>query len=140
MIDFDSHPNNSDPIALINSIDHVRRKHDSITLLNMMKKTSGKDAVVWGDETIGFGYYEYLYKTGRKGKWPLFAFTPSIQSISIQVMPGYDDYIKLIEKIGRVKFSGNILTLHKFSEINLPALEAFLKKAVYDIRKNYTCG
>ena len=118
MIDFDSHPNETDPVILINSIDHVRRKHDSLTLLTMMKKVTGKDAVVWGNETIGFGYYEYLYKTGRKGKWPLIAFTPSIQSVSIQVMIGFKDYSSLIEKIGRVKTDGNILTMHKLSDIN----------------------
>jgi len=140
MIDFDSHPTEIIPLTLINSIDHTRRKHDSITLLNMMKKVSGKDAVVWGDSAIGFGYYEYSYKTGRKGQWPLISFTPSIQNISIQVMTGYDEYIALIEKIGRVKFNGNTLILHKFSDIKLPALEALLKKAVYDIRKNQTCG
>jgi len=140
MIDFEAQPNETVPLTLINSVDHVRRKHDSLTLLKMMEKVTGKDAVVWGDSTIGFGFYEYLYKTGRKGKWPLLAFTPSIQSISIQIMTGYEDYVGLIEKIGRVKFNGNILTLHKFSDIKLPALEALLKKAVYDIRKAHTCG
>jgi hypothetical protein len=140
MIDFDSHPNETDPVTVINSVDHVRRKHDSLTLLAMMKKVTSKDAIVWGEETIGFGYYEYLYKTGRKGQWPLIAFTPSIQSVSIQVMVGYKDYAGLIEKIGRVKVDGNMLILHKFSDINLPALEALLKKVVYDIRKNHTCG
>jgi hypothetical protein len=140
MIDFDTQPTETVPLTLINSIDHVRRKHDSVTLLKMLEKISGKEAVVWGDSTIGFGFYEYQYKTGRKGKWPIVAFTPSIQSISIQVMTGYDDYVALIEKIGRVKFSGNILTLHKFSDIKLPALEALLKKILYDMRKSHTCG
>ncbi|MFT7184879.1 MAG: hypothetical protein ACI84K_000245 [Pseudohongiellaceae bacterium] len=140
MIDFETRPTETLPITLINSIEHVRRNHDSRTLLKMMEKISGKDAVVWGEDTIGFGYYEYAYKTGRKGKWPILSFTPSIQSITIQVMPGYDDYIALIEKIGRVKFNGNALILHKFSDIKLPALEALLKKAVYDIRQNHTCG
>lgn len=140
MIDFETCPTETLPITLINSIEHVRRNHDSRTLLKMMEKISGKDAVVWGEDTIGFGYYEYAYKTGRKGKWPILSFTPSIQSITIQVMPGYDDYIALIEKIGRVKFNGNALILHKFSDIKLPALEALLKKAVYDIRQNHTCG
>ena len=140
MIDFESQPTETTPLTLIHSIDHVRRKHDSLTLLKMMEKVSGKDAVVWGDSTIGFGYYEYSYKTGRKGKWPIIAFTPSIQSISIQIMTGYEEYVALIEKIGRVKFNGNTLTLHKFSDIRLPALNALLKKAVYDIRNTHTCG
>lgn len=140
MIDFESQPTDNLPLTLINSINHARRKHDSLTLLKMMEKVSGKDAVVWGESTIGFGYYDYIYKTGRKGKWPLISFTPSIQSITIQVMTGYDDYSELIGKIGRVKFTGNALILHKFSDIKLPALEALLKKAVYDIRKSHTSG
>ena len=140
MINFDTRPTETLPITLINTIEHVRRNHDSRTLMAMMEKVTGKEAVVWGDSTIGFGYYEYQYKTGRKGNWPILSFTPSTQSISIQVMTGYEGYQALIDKIGRVKFSGNILILHKFSDIKLPALEALLKKATYDIRQNHTCG
>ena len=140
MIDFDSRPTDIDPVSLINNIDHVRRKHDSQTLMNMMSKVSGKDAIVWSENSIGFGYYEYIYKTGRTGQWPIISFSPSIQSISIQIMTGFDAYTTLIEKVGRVKFNGNTLILHKFSDIKLPALEALLKKAVYDIRKEHTCG
>ncbi len=140
MIDFESHPTDTDPLKLINNIEHVRRNHDSLTLLNMMKQVSKEEAVVWGDKSIGFGQYQYLYKTGRKGKWPVISFTPSLQNISIHVMPGLENYDALIQKIGHVKYSGSTLILHKFSDIKLPALEALLKKVYYDMRKAYDCS
>jgi len=140
MIDFDTFPNAKDPKALIESINHVRRQHDSNYLLDLMKKITGKEAVVWGESAIGFGRYQYLYKTGRKGKWPIISFSPSIQNITINVMPGVDDYSPLIEKIGHVKRTPNTLILHKLSDIDRPALERFIQKVVTDIQKKHDCS
>ena len=133
MIDFESSPTNQDPLKLINDINHVRRQHDSKTLIKMLEKITKEEAVVWDDETIGFGQYKYLYKTGKTGNWPIISFTPSLQNISIHVMPGLDKYATLINYVGRVKFEGSTLILHKFSDINLPSLEALLKKIHADI-------
>jgi len=140
MIDFDTLPNAKDPKALIESIDHVRRQHDSTYLLDLMKKITGKEAVVWGDEAIGFGRYQYVYKTGRTGKWPIISFTPSLQNITIHVMPGIEVYLPLIEKIGNVKHTPNALILHKFSDLNRPALERFVQRVILDIEKKYDCA
>jgi hypothetical protein len=139
MIDFDTFPTDEDPLALINSIDHARRKHDSLYLLKAMAKISGKEAVVWGGGNIGFGQYHYVYKTGKKGIWPIISFTPSIENISINVMNGFTDYASSLEKIGSVKHTPNTLILHKFSDIKKPALEKFITRVFHDIQKAHTC-
>jgi len=140
MIDFDTFPTDKDPLALIRSVDHVRRQHDSTYLLEVMAKISGKKAVVWGEDNIGFGQYHYIYKTGKKGHWPIISFTPSIENISINVMNGFADYESSLEKIGKVKHTPNTLILHKFSDINKPALERFVKRVFHDIQNAHKCS
>ncbi len=140
MIDFDILPTDKDPLELLNSIGHVRRQHDGLTVLNMMAKISGQDAKVWGDDVIGFGQYHYAYKTGRTGIWPIISFTPSLQNLSIYVMPGMTRYESMVEDIGRVKHTVNAVILHKLTDISLPALKALLKKVFDDIQKSHDCS
>ena len=140
MIDFDSFPTDKDPQELIRSVNHVRRQHDSTYLLDVMAKVSGNEAVVWSEDNIGFGQYHYTYKTGRKGLWPIISFTPSIENISINVMNGFADYESLLQKIGKVKNTHTTLVLHKFSDINKPALESFVKRVFDDIQSSHKCS
>lgn len=133
MINFETFPTDNDPKALIMRVDHVRRQHDSNYLLDVMATISGEQAVVWGDDNIGFGVYSYVYKTGRKGEWPIISFAPSIQSIEINVLNGFDDYEDSLAKIGKVKHTSNTLVLHSFSDISKPALESFITRVYHDI-------
>ncbi len=135
MINFETFPTDKDPQALISSINHVRRQHDSLYLLRVMTDISGAEAVVWGADNIGFGQYEYVYKTGKKGVWPIISFTPSIENISINVLNGFKGYESALEKIGPGKTTPNTLLLHKFSDINKPALEKFIKRVYQDIQQ-----
>lgn len=134
MINFDTHPTDGDPRQLIDSIDHVRRHLDSMTLLEMMQKLSGEEAVLWSGKVIGFGQYRYRYKTGREGYWPIISFTPSLQSLSINVMGGLASYTTLIKKIGKVKCTETALILYKLSDIDRRALEAFLQAVMDDVQ------
>ena len=101
MINFDTIPTDGDPQQLISSIDHTRRQHDSNTLLAMMEKVSGEKAVLWAGDVIGFGRYRYTYKTGRQGDWPVISFTPSEQSLIINVMTGFADYEAQLKNMGK---------------------------------------
>jgi len=134
MINFDTFPNENDPNALIMRVDHVRRQHDSQYLLDVMSRISDAKPIVWGEDNIGFDQYSYVYKTGRKGEWPIISFTPSVQSIEIHVLNGFDNYADSLEKIGKVKHTSNALVLHSFSDINKPALETFIKRVYHDIK------
>lgn len=135
MINFDTFPTDKDPLKLIESINHVRRQHDSTYLLKVMAEISGQKAVVWGEDNIGFDQYNYVYKTGKTGIWPIISFTASIENISINVLNGFAGYEDSLEKIGSVKHTSNTLILHKLSDINKPALEKFIKRVFHDIQK-----
>ena len=136
MINFDTIPTDGDPQQLINSINHTRRQHDSKTLLAMMEKVSGEKAVLWAGDVIGFGRYHYTYKTGRQGYWPLISFTPSLQSLMINVMTGFTDYEAQLKNIGKAKLTENAMILYTLSDVNRLVLENFLQKVFDDMQAN----
>ena len=139
MIDFDTVASDKDVQQLINAIDHTRRQHDAKMLVQLISEITAAEAVIWGEDIIGFGRYRYLYKTGRKGYWPIISFTVSTEKISINIMPGTENYASLIKKIGRVKFSNTALTLHKLSDIHTPALKSLLQQVFEDMQNKHNC-
>ncbi|HMG16475.1 MAG TPA: hypothetical protein VK590_13550 [Saprospiraceae bacterium] len=51
----------------INNIKSEQMRKDSFVLLGMMKKTSGKEPLIWSNSMIGFGLKRYkVLKPGEK--------------------------------------------------------------------------
>ncbi len=139
MSDLNTQPSDKSVTELINNIDHDRRQQDANVLLELMSRITGKKAVIWGDDMIGFGQYHYIYKTGRKVDSPTVAFSPDQQRIIIHIMPGFESYEHITSKLGKYKTSVNCLFINKLSDIKLPMLEKLIKQSVEDMQKKYEC-
>ncbi len=50
----------------LNSVANGKKRKDCNTILNMMKKITGKKPKMWGPSIIGFGSYHYKYESGRE--------------------------------------------------------------------------
>ncbi len=61
----------------IASIENARRKADTLTALNLYQGITELPAVMWGPSIIGFGCYNYAYKSGLKGTAPAAGFSPA---------------------------------------------------------------
>ena len=138
MIDPYAQPNDNSVSQHISAIDHTRRQLDAQLIQQLMTRVSGNEAVMWGDDVIGFGTYHYTYKTGREGDWPILSFHPIISKISIYVMPGFDNYQALLKKLGKHKTSTNCLFLHKLTDIDMQILEQLMATVYKDMQSLYT--
>ena len=139
MSDLKTQPTDKNVTDFINNIDYDRRQQDANILLEIMSRITGKAAVLWGDEMIGFGQYQYIYKTGRKVESPTVAFSPDKQRITIHIMPGFEPYEHITSKLGKYKTSVNCLYINKLSDIKLPMLEKLIKESVQDMQDKYEC-
>jgi hypothetical protein len=67
----------------INDIpDPVKRK-DCKTVAAMMSEISRYKPKMWGPNIVGFGSYHYKYASGQEGDWPLLAFFPRKQNLTL---------------------------------------------------------
>ena len=139
MIDLNAQPNDNSVAQFISDIDYTRRQLDAQLIQQLMTRVSGKEAVMWGEELIGFGSYHYTYKTGKKGHWPVISFHPGINRISVFVMPGFENYGAILKKLGKHKLSSNCVYINKLSDIDMQALEHLMTQAHTDMQKLYTC-
>src|SRR5688572_7805105 len=90
----------------INSVDGEVKKADAFKLLQIYKKVTNERPKMWGSSMIGFGQYHYKSERSKQeGDWPLAAFSPRKQSLTLYIMPGLNDYGDLLGKLGKHKTS-----------------------------------
>ena len=123
----------------IASVTDETKRQDSLVLLKLFEKITGEKAKMWGNAMIGFGLYRYQSeRSTQKGDWPLTAFSPRKQNLTLYVMPGFNDLADLLKKLGKYKLSGgSCLYINKLSDVDLKVLEQIIKKSFLEMKKRY---
>lgn len=73
---------------------------------------------------MGFNSYHYRYATGREGDMPVTGFAPRKQALTIYIMPGFNEYTPLLEKLGKHSTGRSCLYVKRLSDIHMPAAHA----------------
>lgn len=134
-----THVNDTSVEDFINSVDGDVKKADAFALLEMHKELTGEPAKMWGSSMIGFGLYHYKSeKSSQEGDWPLSAFSPRKQNLTLYIMPGFNDYSDLLSKLGKHKISKGCLYINKLSDVNVDVLKDIIKRSYDDSKKTLT--
>lgn len=131
--------NDADVEDFINSFPDENKRTDAIKLLEIFRRTTGEKAKMWGSSMIGFGQYHYKSERSRQeGDWPLVAFSPRKQNLSIYIMPGFADYQDFLPKLGKHKISsGSCLYINKLADVDLGVLEKLIARSYQDMQKKH---
>ena len=127
--------NKGDVEAFLNSVQDEKKRQDSFTVLELMKKVTGKQPEMWGDSIVGFGSYHYKYASGREGDWMLTGFSPRKQNLTVYIMPGFDKYDQLLSKLGKHSTGKSCLYIKKIEDVDLDVLKALVKQSVEHMAK-----
>lgn len=120
----------------INSVDGDVKKADAFKILEMYKAATGEKPKMWGTGMIGFGQYHYKSdRSKQEGDWPLAAFSPRKQSLTLYIMPGTNDYDKLLDKLGKHKTSKACLYINKLSDVNEVILKQLIQRSYDDAKR-----
>jgi len=120
-------PTDKSVIDFLNGVDHKTRREDGFALLEMMETLTGEDAVLWGSSIVGFGSYHYKYESGREGDMPCVGFSPRKQSMTLYIMPGFDDYDDMLAKLGKHKIGKSCLYVNKLADVDDNVLRNLIK-------------
>lgn len=123
----------------INSVDSEVKKTDAFKLLEMYKAVTKETPKMWGPSMIGFGKYHYKSeRSTQEGDWPLAAFSPRKQSLTLYIMPGFHDYSDLLNKLGKHKISKGCLYVNKLSDVDENILEQLIKRSYDDAKRTFS--
>ncbi|MFC3148576.1 DUF1801 domain-containing protein [Piscinibacterium candidicorallinum] len=106
------------------------RRADCVTVRALMEKATGEKAVMWGSAIVGFGAYRYEYASGRTGDWPIIAFSPRKNDLTLYIMPGTEAFPALMDKLGKYKTGKSCLYLKTLADVDAKVLKALIDAAV----------
>lgn len=121
----------------IAQIEHPKRRRDSYTLLEIMKRLSGEEPKLWGPSIIGFGQYHYKYDSGREGDFMRTGFAPRKANMVVYIMPGYRNYGEQLARLGKHKIGKSCLYLTDLEQVDINVLEEIIADSLEYMRETY---
>lgn len=71
-----------------------------------------------GPSIVGYGSYHYKYDSGREGDMCATGFSPRKANLVLYIMPGYQDYGALLDRLGKHKLGKSCLYLNKLADVD----------------------
>jgi hypothetical protein len=128
-------PTGDDVVAHLQGIEDDQRRADCFALLEMMKRATGAEPVLWGNGIIGFGDYHYRSpRTGREGDWFETGFASRKANIAVYVMPRLDAYDEILGRLGKYKTGVGCVYIKRLADVDANVLEELVKTAVGELR------
>ena len=114
----------------IASVADVTRRADCLALLRMMEKASAEKACMWGSAIVGVGTYRNRYASGTTGDWPLVAFSPRKNDLTLYITPGFEGCDALLARLGKHKTGKTCLYLKRLADVDAAVLQHIIDAAV----------
>jgi hypothetical protein len=124
----------------LNNVADEKRRRDCCTVLELMREVTGEEPQMWGASIVGFGSYSYKYASGREGEWPLTAFSPRKQNLTLYIMSGFTNYDVLMAQLGRHKTGKSCLYINKLEDINLVVLRELVTQSIAHVKAGQWAG
>lgn len=130
MAELKTQQNDASVEGYLNSVENKRRREDSFKVLELMKEVTGEEPKMWGTSIVGFGEYHYKYASGREGDWMLVGFAPRKQSLTLYIMPGFEEYGELMADLGKFKTGKSCLYINKLDDVDMDTLRELVHQSV----------
>lgn len=130
-------PTGSSVVAFINAIEHPVRKADAIELDKIFREVSGFEPTMWGPTIIGYGKYHYTYESGREGDMCATGFSPRKANLSLYIMPGYQDFGHILNRLGKHKLGKACLYINKLADVDIDVLKEIIRAGLDDLNSKW---
>lgn len=111
----------------INNLPNEQKRIDSFVLLEMMKKATGEEPVLWSNSIIGFGNKRYKSPTtGREVDWLRIGFAPRKANLSLYISVGIKEHAAALEKLGKHTTGVGCLYINKLEDVDVEILKGMI--------------
>jgi hypothetical protein len=114
-----------------------RRRNEAVAMLDLMKRLSGEQPVMWGPSIIGFGAYEYKYESGHSGTSMRVGFSPRKGALTVYLVPGYETKTALLERLGPHEIGKSCLYIKDLAKVDADVLEKLILISIKEMNERY---
>ncbi len=138
MAELKTKPTSQNPRDFLNTVEPEEKRKDSLALLDLFQKTTGAKAIMWGTSIVGFGMFHYKSeRSAQEGDWPLTAFSPRKQNLTLYILSGLNDKEQWLKKLGKHKASGGCLHINRLSDVDMTVLKEMVTESFLTMKKKY---
>jgi hypothetical protein len=119
----------------LNSVENKERREDAFRVLEMYKRATGLPPKMWGTAIIGFGTRPIKYADGSEMDWPMAAFSPRKQNMTIYAVNGSAKQPELLAKLGKHSTSKACLYIKRLADVDEQVLERLIKDSFVHVEK-----
>ena len=127
--------NNLSVKDFLDGIEDAEMRRDCRTVLDLMKEATGDKPRMWGTSIVGFGSYHYKYASGHEGDCCLTGFSPRKQALTLYILPGFEQYADLMQKLGKHKTGKSCLYIRRLADVHLPSLKRLIQQSVKEMSR-----
>ena len=115
----------------INTVENEQKRKDSFILLDMMRKATREEPVLWSNSIIGFGIKRYKSPaTGREVDWLRIGFSPRKANLTVYITAGFKEHAASLKKLGKYKTGVGCLYINKLEDIDLKVLKGMIDSSL----------
>ena len=122
--------------GFLEAVEHDTRRNDSFKVLDLMRDVTGDPGSMWGTSIVGFGEFIYANSTGVENKWMMTGFSPRKQSLTLYIMDGFEDYDRLLSRLGKHKTGKSCLYINKLDDVDQDVLRELVQKSVEHMQES----
>jgi len=123
--------------AFLDAVEHPTRRADGIALDQLFREVTGWTPQMWGPTIVGYGSYDYVYKSGHSGTSLATGFSPRKASLSLYIMPGYADFGDILGRLGKHKHGKACLYINKLADVDVDVLRELIQAGLKRLEGNY---
>lgn len=113
----------------------AQARADCAVIARLMEAASGSKGVMWGSSIAGFGTRTIKYAGGKEADWPLIAFSPRRQNLTLYLSLGDDGQQKLLSKLGKHSTGKGCLYIKRLADVDQTVLQKLIKNSAKTKKK-----
>jgi len=119
-------PTNQSVKDFISKLPDKQTREDCTVVAKLMEEAAKQKGLMWGTSIAGYGTTTIKYAGGKEADWPLIAFSPRKQSLTLYISASDPNKADLLSKLGKHKVSGSCLHIKRLSDVDLPTLKKLI--------------
>ncbi len=123
-------PTTASVADFIATVADEQKRADCHAVVALMQAATSEAPVMWGSAIIGFGSYVAAYADGSSLPWPVVAFSPRKNDLTLYLMPGFDQAVSTLARLGKFKTGKVCLYIKRLRDVDLAVLQELVQTSV----------
>jgi hypothetical protein len=118
----------------LDAIPDAQQRADAKLVDRLMREISGDRPALWGPNIVGYGSHTLTYANGKTADWPVVAFSPRKQALTLYLEVGFAQREALLARLGKHSTGKSCLYVKKLADVDPEVLRALVAASVEHTR------